>query len=59
MAIHIAPINDIIPHPDLTTCRCKPRILWESGKMIVVHNALDGREEYEKLIAETDPITNN
>lgn len=44
--IHILPINDIKEHTEDTTCACNPevKIEEESGSIIVIHNAFDGRE---------------
>lgn len=43
---NVKPINDLIEHSDDSTCPCCPEVIIEpeSGEMIVVHNALDGRE---------------
>lgn len=46
--IHVVPLNDWIEHKeDGTTCMCDPKILLESGEMIIVHNSADGREQKE------------
>ena len=42
---HIVPTNDIKPHSDLVTCKCKPTPS-EDGKLII-HNSWDGREFFE------------
>lgn len=47
MTLHILPINDIKEHQELSTCECGPRIEFENGEMIIVHNSFDGREKYE------------
>jgi len=45
--IHVYPKNDWIEHEtEGTMCPCEPRIDWKLG--IVVHNALDKREEKER-----------
>jgi hypothetical protein len=49
MIYHVLPINDIEPHVEESTCRCKPNILFENGHMIIVHNSFDGREYKEQL----------
>lgn len=51
MATHILPINDIKPHEEATTCKCKPTVeILQDGEMMVVHNSFDGREQIEGLI---------
>lgn len=45
--IHILPINDLQEHEEETTCKCEPRVIFENGEMIVVHNSFDGREAVE------------
>jgi hypothetical protein len=47
--IHILPINDIEEHEESTACKCKPKIVFESGEIIVVHNSFDRREYIERL----------
>lgn len=42
--IHVTPINDIKPHIECTTCYCYPRVKFENGEMIIIHNAYDGRK---------------
>ncbi len=43
--IDIYPINDIIEHEEnSTTCPCNPEVIFENGEMIIIHNALDGRD---------------
>jgi hypothetical protein len=49
MPIHILPTNDIEPHEEKTTCKCNPKVEFESGEMIIIHNSFDGREFIEKL----------
>ena len=48
--IHTYPLNDLKPHDlgDQTDCWCKPRVEeFENGMCNVVHNSMDGREDYE------------
>ncbi len=46
--IHVYPVNDMIDHKlDGTMCVCEPRLVIDSGEMIVVHNSADGREYNE------------
>ena len=49
---NILPINDIESHIEDSTCKCKPKVIFENGEMIVVHNSFDGREYKEQLIEE-------
>lgn len=44
MIFHIIPENDLIEHVEDTTCECFPKVDFEDGNMIVIHNAYDGRE---------------
>ena len=55
MAIHITPIGDLEPHEENTTCKCEPKVIYENGEMIVIHNSFDGREGVEI----TNEILNN
>lgn len=46
----IIPVNDIEEHEEeLTTCKCNPKVIFENGEMIIVHNAFDGRELEEQI----------
>lgn len=49
MALHILPINDLKPHEKSTTCECEPKVIYEDGEMIVIHNSYDGRELFEEI----------
>lgn len=49
MAIHVTPIDDLEPHEESTTCKCEPKVIFESGEMIIIHSAFDGREAMEEL----------
>lgn len=43
--ITIVPEGDIKEHDRTsTTCDCCPRVIFENGEMIIIHNAYDGRE---------------
>ena len=48
--IHVLPIGDLMDHVESRSCWCYPRHEDENGRptdvgpMIVIHNALDGRE---------------
>lgn len=50
MTYHVLPINDIKEHEELSTCHCKPNIVFENGHMIIIYNSFDGREIGEELI---------
>lgn len=45
--INVYPINDTEDHDLKSTCKCNPKIIFENGEMIVVHNSFDGREGVE------------
>lgn len=47
MIWHVTPNNDLKEHEQSTTCHCGPRIEYENGDMIVIHNSYDGREGVE------------
>ena len=47
---NILPINDLKEHSENSTCECKPKVIYENGEMIIVHNSYDGREYKERLI---------
>ena len=43
--IHVVPLNDLKPHVESGRwCHCKPRIDGD----VLIHNAYDGREFFEK-----------
>ena len=42
---HVYPLHDLRDHTLTETCWCKP-VINEDG--IVVHNSMDGREDYEE-----------
>jgi hypothetical protein len=47
--IHILPIDDLDTHEEEgTECRCNPRVEKEPGQLIIIHNAFDQREFFEK-----------
>lgn len=41
---HIIPTNDLREHSTDSTCWCRPE---EHEDGLIVHNAMDGREQYE------------
>jgi len=49
MIIHILPTNDLEPHEQETTCKCKPRVEFVEGGMLVIHNSFDQRELEEQI----------
>ncbi len=51
---NILPVNDIGSHTEDSTCKCNPKVIFENGEMIVVHNSFDGREYREQLIEEIE-----
>lgn len=44
---NILPRNDLKEHEESTTCDCEPKVIFENGEMIIIHNAYDGREAIE------------
>lgn len=44
--IHIIPIDDLKEHEHSDQCWCRPARDSEENR-VVVHNSLDGREQYE------------
>lgn len=50
--INILPENDIIEHIESSICDCNPRVKFEDGEMIIIHNSYDGREWRENLSKE-------
>lgn len=54
MNYHVLPVKDLKEHIEETTCECHPKVVFESGNMIIVHNSYDGREYREQLIAEIE-----
>lgn len=49
---NIIPTNDTNPHVGDSSCPCKPKVEFENGEMIVIHNSYDRREDKEKIIKE-------
>lgn len=47
--INILPNNDLKAHTEDNTCDCKPKVIYENGEMIVIHNSYDKREQFEML----------
>lgn len=47
--INILPTDDLKPHIEDNTCECKPKVIYENGEMILIHNSYDKREQFEML----------
>ena len=46
---HILPINDLKEHTESSYCECDPTVdVQDSGNVLVIHNAFDGREAVEQ-----------
>lgn len=54
MTYHVLPVNDLKEHTEDTICECRPKVIFENGNMIVIHNSFDGREYKEELIREIE-----
>ena len=54
MTWNILPCNDLKEHSNDSTCECKPRVEFENGNMIIIHNSYDGREYKEQLLDDLD-----
>ena len=62
MTWHVLPTNDLKEHLEDSTCKCKPRVIFENGEMIIIHNSYDGREGlelYNELLNEDSSDNNN
>lgn len=43
--VHVLPLDDLIVHEEEgISCDCDPELEICAGKLIVIHNAIDGRE---------------
>jgi len=47
MTYHVIPIDDLKEHTEDSTCECSPKLIFEDGEMIFIHNSYDGRELLE------------
>ena len=47
--IHVYPVDDLAIHVMTEHCPCGPRVEHEYGGVVVIHNALDGREAAEYI----------
>lgn len=52
MAYHVIPINDKKPHIEKRYCKCSPKLIYQDGVAIYVHNSYDGREVFEQAAAQ-------
>lgn len=44
--LHVVPVEDLLPHnTDSHECACDPEIEVHGGKLIIIHNSFDGRED--------------
>ena len=44
--LHVCPVNDLRPHEVTRQCWCRPKEDAEES-LLIVHNSMDGRENYE------------
>ena len=56
--INILPVNDLKEHIESSICECNPRVEFENGEMIIIHNSYDGREWMEDLSKEQLALLN-
>ena len=47
---NVYPTNDLEEHILDSTCKCKPKVIFENGEMILVHNSFDQRELIEEVL---------
>jgi hypothetical protein len=48
--ILVLPIDDIDEHDEYSkVCKCEPKVIYGNGKIIIVHNAFDGRQYDEQI----------
>ena len=62
MNYHVLPVGDLKEHTEETICKCHPRVVFENGNMIIIHNSYDGREGlelYNELINESSSNNTN
>lgn len=57
---HILPEDDLKEHSEYSDepCWCKPQIEIDGGRMVIVHNPLDGREPAPKWAREIPGLEN-
>jgi len=46
---NVIPMDDLRKHELSGDCECNPKIVEESGQLIIVHNSYDKREIVERL----------
>ena len=45
MIHHIYPVKDVRPHDlEAVGCTCSPKVMFEDGDMLIVHNSFDLKE---------------
>lgn len=52
MDINTIPTNDLVLHIENEHCPCKPRIEYHEGGRLIIHNSIDGREDFEDIEGE-------
>lgn len=56
---HVLPIDDLLKHEESENCQCQPKIeVQESGDLIVIHNAFDGRDLVEQGLGDESIVIN-
>jgi hypothetical protein len=57
---HIVPDHDLIDHPPIRQCLCRPQVVLEpNGTVTVIHFAADGRSVWEDgsgILIEEAPV---
>ena len=47
---HVTPTNDLFPHNEIgTLCDCKPEVEFVEDRIVVTHNAWDGRDLIDEV----------
>ena len=41
--LHVTPLDDLLPHSDGADCICDPSVEIHGSKLLIIHNAFDGR----------------
>lgn len=64
--IHVIPKNDRLPHGFLSNrnivaleginCPCKPKVVFQSGRLIVSHNSFDDLKRIEESMSKLNLI---
>lgn len=45
--IHVVPVDDLRDHAETVDCWCCPTVEIAGAGCMVVHNSMDGREDFE------------